>query len=313
MGGLARKMPITYITYIAGTLALAGIFPFAGFWSKDEILGDSWLAGLVDNKLGGYIALAVLIAAAGMTAFYMWRQIVLVFHGGPRTEAADHAVESAPSMTIPLIILGVLSVVAGFMNTPSDVLGLDRIFGAHRFTDWLTPSIAHAHVSVFQPLIAIGALLIAVGAMILANRIYTRHTRIIETGRDPLQVSQSFGAIWTVANARMYWDQFYGRVFEQPFNRAAAFLSDRVDWAFLHDYVHDTVIKKGFDSIGTLLSKPVDTGIIDGTVNGIGRVAQWISGGMRRVQTGYVRTYAISLLLGVVLVIIVLLLPLLNR
>lgn len=313
MGGLSRKMPITYITYLAGTLALAGIFPFAGFWSKDEILGDSWLAGLVDNDLGGYIALAILIVAAGMTAFYMWRQIVLVFHGGPRTEAADHAVESSPSMTIPLIILGILSVVAGFMNTPSDVLGLDGIFGAHRFTDWLTPSVAHAHVSIFQPLIAIGALLIAVGAMILANRIYTRHTRIIETGRDPLEVSRNFGPIWGIANARMYWDQFYGRVFEQPFNRTAAFLSDRLDWAFLHDYVHDTVIKKGFDSIGTLLSKPVDTGIIDGTVNGIGRVAQWFSGGLRRVQTGYVRTYAISLLLGVVLVIIVLLLPLLNR
>lgn len=312
MGGLRRKMPITYITYLAGTLALAGIFPFAGFWSKDEILADSWLAGIFENKLGGYLALGILILAAGMTAFYMWRQVVLVFHGGPRTEAADHAHESTPSMTIPLIVLAFFSLTAGFMNTPSGVLGLDNLFGAHLFTDWLAYSVANAHAGDFQLLIALTALGLALVAMYTANRIYSG-SRAVATQRDPLALSPNFGPIWKLANARLYWDEIYGRLFEQPFNRASRFLADRIDWDFLHDYLHDTVIWRGFDAIGQLLAKPVDLGIIDGAVNGLGRLAQFIAGRMRRVQSGYVRTYAITLLLGVVIVIIVLLLPLLQN
>ena len=95
MGGLARRMPITFITYLIGTLALSGIFPLAGFWSKDEILGESWLRGLEGGTFlksaGGYIAFILLLAAAAFTAFYMWRQIEMVFFGQARTEAADHA------------------------------------------------------------------------------------------------------------------------------------------------------------------------------------------------------------------------------
>lgn len=94
MGGLRARMPITYVTYVIGTLALAGIFPFAGFWSKDEILADSWIVGLFDGNLAGYIALPGLLLAAGFTAFYMWRQVVMVFHGTPRTTAAEKAPES---------------------------------------------------------------------------------------------------------------------------------------------------------------------------------------------------------------------------
>lgn len=89
MGGLRKKMPITFITYLIGTLALAGIFPFAGFWSKDEILLDAWYVGFVENELQGLIAFGILLVAAGFTAFYMWRQIVLVFFDEPRSEAAE--------------------------------------------------------------------------------------------------------------------------------------------------------------------------------------------------------------------------------
>lgn len=312
MGGLARKMPITYWTYLIGTLALAGIIPFAGFWSKDEILADAWTVGYVDGDLRGYIAFAILLIAAAFTAFYMWRQVTMVFHGEPRSEAADHAPESVPSMTIPLIVLAFFSLVAGFFNTPTGFLGLDNLFGAHRFTDWLEQTVAHAHAGEFQLGIAALALILALGAIFLAQRIYGRNKAVVDN-RDPLALRGETSALWTLANAKLYWDETYNRLFERPFNALSRFFADTLDWAFWHDYIHDTVIYKGFNAVGDLLSQPIDLGIIDGIVNGVGRVARWVSGGLRVIQTGYVRTYAITLLVGVVLVIIVILLPLLQR
>jgi len=313
MGGLRKKMPITFITYLIGTLALAGIFPFAGFWSKDEILADSWLAGLTNNNVGGYIAFGMLLVAAAFTAFYMWRQMEMVFFNGPRTEAADHAHESPLTMTIPLMALGALSLLGGFFNTPANVLGLDRIFGAHIFTSFLQPTVLHAHAGEFQPVIAIGALSLAIAAIFLARSIYGKGKSVTEHNSDPLAERAETGMIWRVANARLYWDETYFRLFENPFNKISVFLADTLDWRFWHDYVHNNVIAKGFNAIGGLLSKPVDLGLIDGTVNGVGALARWTSGKMRRSQTGYVRTYAVTLMLGVVLVIVILLLPMLQR
>jgi NADH-quinone oxidoreductase subunit L len=104
----------------------------------------------------------------------------------------------------------------------------------------------------------------------------------------------------------------YMRLFIGPFNRVGAFIADVIDWRFLHDYVHNDVIKRGFDAIADILSRPVDLGVIDGAVNGIGRLTRWASNGLRGVQTGYVRMYAVTLLIGVVFVIVLLLLPLLQ-
>ncbi|MBE0690365.1 MAG: hypothetical protein IH587_09625 [Anaerolineae bacterium] len=312
MGGLRRNMPVTYLTYVIGTLALSGIFPLAGFWSKDEILADSWLVGIQEGNLRGFIAFGLLLVAAAFTAFYMWRQVELVFHGKPRSEAARKAPESVATMTIPLVLLMIGSVVAGFINTPAGVLGLDNLFGAHRFTDWLSASVVNAHAAEFQWLLALGATVIAVGAIFLARSIYAKENPLVgEEQRDPLAIG-GFGRAWSLSNARLYWDETYYRLFEGPFNATARFLADTLDWRFWHDYFHNTVIRDGFNAIGNLLSKPVDLGIIDGAVNGIGRLTRWLSGAVRGVQTGYVRTYAITLLLGVVIVIVVLLLPLLQ-
>jgi NADH-quinone oxidoreductase subunit L len=313
MGGLAQRMPITYITYLIGTLALAGIWPFAGFWSKDEILADSWLAGIVDNNVAGFIALAGLLLAAAFTAFYMWRQVEMVFHGRPRSEAAAHAPESHWTMTTPLVILAVLAVVAGFMNMPGNAgiptLGLDHILGLHQFGSFLEHSVYNLHSADFQPVIAITALALAIGAIFLARSIYGLNRSVTPDRRDPLEANPAFRQGWQLANARMYWDETYRRLFENPFNRASVFLSDTLDWAFWHDYVHDTVIFKGFNAIARLLAEPVDQGIIDWVVNGVGRLVRWVSSGLRLTQTGYVRTYAVSLVFGVILVLIVLLWP----
>ncbi len=312
MGGLRKKMPITYWTYVFGTLALSGIIPFAGFWSKDEILAQSWLSGLFNNNVGGYIALGGLLIAAAFTAFYMWRQVVMVFHGDPRTPAAEHAHENGWLMTVPLIVLAFFSLFIGFINTPANVLGLDHIFGADRFTEWLSQSVLNAHPTEFQLLIALAALALAGGAIWLAGNLYGANKAVVRGSHDPLEMRPETGQLWSFANARMYWDETYYRLFEHPFNLTSKFLADTLDWAFWHDWFHNMVLVRGFNAIATLLSQPIDLGIIDGAVNGFGWVARWISSRLRRVQTGYVRTYAITILLGVVVVIIVLLLPLLN-
>ncbi len=321
MGGLRDKMPITYWTYIIGTLALAGIIPFAGFWSKDEILADSWLAGLWGSsgltQIGGYVALAVLLLAAGFTAFYMWRQIEMVFHGQPRTEAAAHASESGPAMTIPLIILGVFSVLIGFVNMPAEFLGLSSLLGKSELVHFLEYSLVNVHPypaqgGTFNPLVALTALALGIGAILLARAIYGHNHALTRGGKDPLAVRPDTGSIWALAHARLYWDEIYIRLFIGPFNRLGAFLADVIDMRFLHDYVHDTVLKRGFDAVAGILSQPVDLGVIDGVVNGVGRLTRWLSSRLRGVQTGYVRMYAVTLLIGVVFVIVLLLLPLLQ-
>ncbi len=319
MGGLRSRMPLTYLVYVIGTLALAGIWPFAGFWSKDEIIGDSWLAGLLEGQVGGYIAFFLLLLAAGFTAFYMWRQVELVFHGQPRTDAAAHAHESAPIMTLPLLILAFFSVVGGLFNVPANggaftLFGLfEQWFGVHGFTHWLEASVANAHTAEFQHLWAIVALGIGLGAIFTARAIFGFGHALTDDRRDPLAVRPGIGAIWNAANAKLWWDETYYRLFEGPFNRISVFLADTLDWAFWHDYFHDVVLRNGFNAIGNLLSQPVDLGIVDGIVNGVARLIGWFAGRLRTVQTGYVRTYAIAVLLGVVFVIVVLLLPLVTN
>jgi NADH-quinone oxidoreductase subunit L len=316
MGGLKDRMPITFWTYIIGTLALAGIFPFAGFWSKDEILADSWLVGINDNRVEGFIALGILLLAAAFTAFYMWRQVELVFFGKPRSEAAAHAPESAPTMVVPLVVLGFFSIIIGLINVPTGLLGLDGIFGAHQLTTFLEWSVAKAHAADFQPLIAIGALVVGIGAILQARAIYGKNQGVVEHHGhkyDRLERQASTSAIWNLAHARLYWDEIYFRVFENPFNIMAKALADTLDWAFWHDYFHNTIIKGGFNALARLISQPIDLGIIDGAVLGVGRLVRWLSGLLRRTQTGYVRIYAIALLIGVVAVIVMMLLPMFTQ
>ncbi len=319
MGGLSKKMPITYITYLIGTLALAGIWPLAGFWSKDEILADAWLVGFEKGELKGFIALGLLIAAAGFTAFYMWRQIEMVFHGKARSEAAEHASENGPAIVNPLIILAFFSVVIGFINIPTGAgifaVGFDGSVGLHVLGGFLEHSIfASAFVlPPFQPLIALTALGLGLGAIILARGIYGGTKAINAQGKDPLEADPAIGVIWGLANARLFWDEVYFALIIRPYMRIAEFLANAVDWVFLHDYFHDSVILKGYKSIGQLLAKPIDLGIIDGAVNGIGFVARRTSGLFRKVQTGYVRTYALALFLGVVLVLVLMLVPLITN
>ncbi len=311
MGGLRKRMPITYITYLIGTLALAGIFPFAGFWSKDEILADAWFEGFELNELSGFIAFGVLLVAAAFTAFYMWRQIVLVFLDDARSEAAEQAPESNGAMLLPLLILALFTIIIGFINVPKSTPIFDGIYQPYEFKYFLEHSlvsVSRGHSLDFNLSIAGIALVLGIASILVANRVY-KGNGLGSGNRDLLEEGGASRPLFRLANARLYWDEVYAALIEQPFNRLAGFLADRVDWDFLHNYFHDSIIKRGFDTIADLLGKPFDLGIVDGAVNGVGafvlRAAEW----MRRAQTGYVRLYAVVLFIGVVAVIALMIIP----
>lgn len=327
MGGLSSRMPVTYWTYLFGTFALAGLFPFAGFWSKDEILADAWHEGFFGHsaleQFAGFSVLVILLLAAFMTAFYMWRQIQMVFHGEPRSEGARQAPESSRWMTAPLVVLAFFALFVGFINLPEGgpfvgFLGLQ----SYEFKHWLEvaiPSITQGETLTFNWLLALIATGLAVAAIVLAHRIYAGDKAVVEDEDDPLgtdplnKLDPRIARGWKISNARMYWDETYYRFIEGPYNRLSRFFADVIDWRFLHDYFHDRVIKRGYDTVANLLSKPLDIGIIDGVVNGVGWVVTRASQFTKPLQTGYVRTYAVILLLGVVLVVVVTLLPLLQN
>ena len=317
MGGLARRMPITFITYLFGTLALAGIFPFAGFWSKDEILAEAWIYGLNPStgsnlqSIASFIVLPSLLIAAGFTAFYMWRQMELVFFGDPRHDAVKHVPESVPSMTLPLVVLAFFALTIGFMNVPAG-LGLAWLGGgAHRFTDWLMFSVVNAHPGTFLHLLALVALSVGVGGILLARSMYGANKAYVDE-QDAMQRNPALRPFFNLSNTRLYWDETYDALFIKPFIRLGDFLAHQLDWKWLHDDFHNG-ITAGFQWIGDKLARPIDSGLIDGLVLSLGKLVNWSGSQMRRIQNGYVRTYAIGLLSGVVLLILILLIPFIQN
>ena len=300
MGGLRTRMKTTFWVYMAGTLALAGIMPFAGFWSKDEILAE----GLSLNPL----AYGLLTAAAFLTAFYMGRQVFMVFFGKPRSLAAEHASESGPVMTVPLIILALLSTLGGFMNLPFK--------GFHQFSHWLEHTLEpvfehagmHFHIAEFNLSVAAISTILALAAIGVAYWIYNprRYAEFMSEppARRPLDpLSNMIGPVFTWLNGKWYIDELYWTFILNPYIALAKFLADQVDWIFWHDWFHDRVLKAGFDALASLLSVRVDLGGIDAIANGLGDGVKSSASSLRRIETGYVRNYALAIFLGVVIIV----------
>ena len=277
MGGLRHRMRWTFLTYVAGWLALAGVFPFAGFWSKDEILVDAWSHNTV--------VWILLTLAAFLTAFYTTRQVILVFDGDPRTTAAARAHESRNLLVLPLVILALLSLFGGALNLP----------GLHSLADF----IGH-HAADFNVAIAVGSTLIALLGIVMAWAVYSRG-RIDAYAPDRL-AGLPF-KLFTHMNHKWYWDEFYTKVAVRPYYWLADRLAFEIDWQFWHDFIHDKVIAEPFITTAAFLANPIDLGLVDGIVNGLARLVQGGSGELRKVQTGYVRNYALSILLGVVAIV----------
>jgi len=261
MGGLREKMPITFWTFLIGALALTGIFPFAGFWSKDEILADAF------NH--GHMAIwAVGTVAAFLTALYMARQTFLVFFGRPRTGAAGHAVESVPSMTVPLIVLAFFATVLGFAGPT----GLFHSFVGELFEP-----------TRFNPAVAGISLLIAATGWAVGAWLYWRRP-LVAGQPDPMK---ALGPIYTLLNRKYFVDEFYLLTFVK-----ATELFSRLNGVIDLRVVDGLVNLAGIVTAAfSRLSGWIDLYIVDGVVNLVGYVTSEVSAGLRLIQTGRVQNY----------------------
>ncbi len=297
MGGLRHRMKTTFWVYLAAALSISGIIPLAGFWSKDEILTE---ASVLNRAV--YV---LLLIAAFFTAFYMGRQIFMVFFGESRSEPASHASESPAVMTVPLIILAILSVIGGFINFPT----------INAFTSWLNNTIqavaegatgGEAAVG-FNIIVAILSTILAVGALVLAWYVYTRRTRemqrlpLNQRADDPLRLM--LGPVFTLLENKYWVDELYGYIIIKPYQWLSKFLGEKLDWDFWHDFFHDKVLVGGFNWITHALSGPIDLGFIDGIANFLGDGFKELAAQMRRIQSGFFRNYALSIFIGVIFII----------
>ncbi len=318
MGGLRSRMQTTFVVFSIGGLALAGLIPLAGFWSKDEILAH----GRANEGAAFTIVFWLLAIAAVCTAFYVGRQLKMVFFGKPRHAAAEHAAESPPVMTVPLMILAALTVVGGLQNLPFfSRAAYEGARAAGNFgmqlalEHWLEPSLLALELSRAGPegeallnlpetpttlLFEVAALsvLLSLGGLALAMLVVYRNRPQTADDKDPIQATP----IWWFS--RLPLNTLYMDYLVPAFNRLTAWLSDTVDWRFWHDFVHDRIIRDGFLGLTNFLTRTIDLGIIDGLlVNGSGRLARWTADRLRLLQTGYVRNYALVVFFGVILLL----------
>jgi NADH-quinone oxidoreductase subunit L len=285
MGGLRKKMPITFWTFLIGGLALSG-FPFltAGFWSKDEILADAFAHS-------SWIVLIVLAFAALLTAFYTMRQITLTFLGKPRTESAEHAVESKWTMTLPLIFLAGFAIVAGWPGIPLDfpvIGGLIPNF-IHEFVgETLAEHPEAVTFNWFPLLISLG---VSLGGLFLGWFVY----RDVPAGAsDPLK--KALGPVYRILHNKYYFDELYDFIFVQP----AYWISRTFTYLWLDRTIIDGIlhfIARVTFSIGGLLRNYIDKPIVNGFGDFVGESVKRIGRSARYIQTGRVQQYMVMALI----------------
>jgi len=234
-----------------------------------------------------------LAIAAFFTAFYMGRQIWMVFFGEARHEAAAHAEESPAVMTVPLMVLAALSVLGGGLNLPFE--------GLHNLGHWLEHTIGEIELEGLNLTVAGISTVAALVAIYVSWLLYGRNP-LKKDQIDPLK--KSLGAIFTGAENKWYVDELYQVIILTPYTKISYFLADKVDWEFWHDFVHEKLIAGSYNWISFVgLNENVDQKWIDGFANGLGTWTQNFSATLRKVQNGFVRSYALSVLLGVVLIL----------
>jgi NADH-quinone oxidoreductase subunit L len=293
MGGLRKKMPVTFWTFLIGGFALSG-FPLvtAGFWSKDEILSSAY-------NNGHTIVFITLAVAALLTAFYTMRQITLTFLGNPRSKSAENAHETPVTMTLPLVVLSVFAVSAGWVGIPREFPVLGGLISPW-FKDFVG-SMMHTGEHVAEggghsPIPLITSLVVALGGLLIGWLVYRRMQK---GAKDP--VERTMPLVHKALKNKYWWDEIYHFLFVRP----AYWISE------------------------TFSYKIIDKGIIDGILHGIGAIALWLGaffrnvidlpvvnhlfewvtgrvpvfgGELRKVQTGRVQQYMVIAIVVVVVV-----------
>jgi NADH-quinone oxidoreductase subunit L len=284
MGGLRKKIPITFWTFFVATLAIAGIPGLSGFFSKDEIL---WKAFSSSN--GHFLLWLVAAVAAGMTAFYMFRALFMTFWGECRADehVKHHIHESPKIMTVPLMVLAVLSILGGYIGVPS-VLG-----GANHIHEFLLPVLgngagpakAHAGISILSQAwassgeagghsAALEFLMMGISVAIALIGIGTAYLFYVKNPALPKLLAEKRKGLYQLVLNKYYIDELY-------------------EFLFI----------KSLKGLGTGLWKGFDEFVIDGTVNGIAYLIGFLSGVMRRMQTGLVQNYAFAMIIGGVVLV----------
>jgi len=282
MGGLKKKMPITFWTFLIGGFALSG-FPLvtAGFWSKDEIFADAFAHGHTT-------VLVTLAIAAFLTAFYTMRQITLTFLGKPRTKVAEHAQETPWTMTLPLVILAAFALAYGWVGIPEDFLGLniwpENMFHgiAYTLTEHQRP--AAIHFSWIPLFISLG---VALGGLFLGWMVY----RKVEVGQeDPLK--KPLGLLYPVLQNKYYFDELYDIIFVKP----AAWISETLSYKWIDRGLIDGIlhgIARVTFRTGSIFRDYIDVPIINGFGDAVGEGVKKFGHKIRYIQTGRIQQYMV--------------------
>ena len=291
MGGLRRRLPVTAITFYVGALAIAGIPPFAGFFSKDEILAETF-------RGGHYFLYALGIITAFMTAFYMFRLIYLAFYGESRGDphVVSHVHESPAVMTVPLVILAVLALVGGWVGIPQMNFfheHLAPVFpdGGHAGIQLVAASAENESggFGLLELWLAVFSVVVGVSGWMLARHMYRKRPDL------PAKVAERFRGVHRLLLNKYWVDETYHAVFIRPSIRLAHLCSG-TDAKGVDGAVNGV-------SWGTValskLSGIFDLQTVDGAVNGIGVILINWARGLRRLQTGIVQNYALVMLLGI--------------
>ena len=274
MGGLKEYLPITYKTFLIGAIAISGIPPFAGFFSKDEILWRTF-----SSEQGSWVLWLLGVFGAAMTAFYMFRLVTLTFEGEKRFSAKGgsasggdlrhiHPHEAPKTMTVPLIVLAILSIVGGFVGIPH----------ASAIENWLEPVFSPAQYKLLatehaggmtEYLLMFVSIAIAAAGIYIARWIYLRHEDIV------ISLVKRYPRIYRTLLNKYYVDEIYDAVIVDPTVK----VSNDVLW------------------------KTMDVTMIDGSVNGSAKIINGIGQVFRKIQTGVAQSYAVIFVGGILFVI----------
>ena len=263
MGGLKKYMPTTNLTFLIGTIAISGIFPFAGFFSKDQIIATAF-----EENMAVFV---LLVLASAMTAFYMFRLYFLTFVGKFRgTHDQEHHLHESPaSMTLPLWVLAVLSVIGGFIGFPH---ALGHVMHFPHFLDhFLGSSILVAEGSMdvtMEIIIALATMGIAVAMIFYARSIY------VVKGTKALEDKDIKSPLHSLLYHKYRFDELY-----------------------------DLIFRKTFDLFGHVFSSVVEWKMIDGLVHGAGNVATWIGSASRQLHSGKIAVYLVTFIVGLLALI----------
>lgn len=267
MGGIWKKIPFTYAAMWIGSLALAGFPPFAGYFSKDVILETAYMSHAPFAKL----AFALGLTAAFLTAFYSWRLLFLTFHGQTRAdkETFDHAHESPLTMRIPLFVLSIGSILAGYIGYKylHMVSAEGNFFGASIFSLENNKILEEAHHA--PTLVKISPLLVGVVAIFLSYILY-----LVKTDY-PAKIAKAFKPLYNLSLNKWYFDELYEISLVKPTKKIGSFL-----WKFF------------------------DIKIIDGIgPNGIVALCKRTSSKISKLQTGYIYHYSLAIVLGLIIIL----------